>query len=121
MNAIQEDTHDHQVGEVVTEHTEADVPHSYDDINTPMIALVGFVGAILTFACIFALQAAYLQYASNLRQSKVVDVRLHEAESILDAQKTKLNNYGWVDRPSETVSMPIDRAMQVVVEQYQSN
>lgn len=118
MQPIAEDTHDHEVGEVVTSSKEV---HSYDDLNTPMIALIGFVSAFLVFACIFALQAAYLQFAYNVDQAKVVDVRYHETESMLDAQRAKLNtNYQWADRNAQTIIMPIEQAMRVVAEEYQA-
>ena len=121
MQPIAEDTHDHEVGEVVTSSKEVHAKPAYEDLNTPMIALIGFVSAFLIFACIFALQAAYLQFAYNVDQAKVVDVRYQETESMLDAQRAKLNtNYQWADREAQTIIMPIEQAMRVVVEEYQA-
>lgn len=88
---------------------------SYDDLNTPMIALVGFVSAIVTFVCIFGLQAAYLQYDRGLQQAKVIDVRLEQVESAIASQKSQLASYGWINREEGVVKLPIDRAMDVVV------
>lgn len=94
---------------------------NYDDLNTPMIALVGFLSAIVTFICIIGLQAAYLQYSTTHEAAKR-DVRLEAVESILSAQKAKLNNgYTWVNKETKTIGMPIDQAMKVVAQQYESN
>jgi hypothetical protein len=110
---------------VPSEHigsTQADHTAPYDDLNTPMIALAGFVSAIVTFVCIFGLQAAYLQYDRGLQQSKVVDVRLEKVETALDSQKSQLTSYAWINREAGTVKLPIDRAMDLVVrENSQSN
>ncbi len=126
MTETTDNTQQHESGEVehdslVLEQThEASSTPAYDDLNTPMIALVGFLSAIVTFICIIGLQAAYLQYATN-HEAEKRDVRLEAVESILSAQKAKLNSgYGWVNKETKTISMPIDQAMKVVAEQYES-
>jgi len=117
--AIQEDTHDHAVGQVPDATPVADAKPAYDDLDTPMIALVGVVSALLTFICIFGLQAAYLQYSVELENSKVMNVRLENVERVQNAQTSKLNaDYAWIDKGTEKVQMPIDRAMKVVEEHY---
>jgi hypothetical protein len=37
-------------------------------------------------------------------------------QPLRSAQEKELNSYGWIDRKSETVRIPIDRAMQLLVE-----
>ncbi len=87
-----------------------------DDLNTPVIALVGFVSAILTFVSIFALQGLYNQYAQALEQSKVVNVRLEEAERTLDSQRAKLSSFSMINKEKGIVALPIEQAMQLVLE-----
>ena len=48
-----------------------------------------------------------------------VDVWLHENLFRLpdwDAKRRSLNSYGWVDRSRKTVDIPVDRAMELLVE-----
>ncbi|PQO38422.1 hypothetical protein [Blastopirellula marina] len=119
MSDTLENTQDH-APPAADAHQASSAP-SYDDLNTPMIALVGFLSAIVTFICIIGLQAAYLQY-STTHEAEKRDVRLGAVESILSAQEAKLNNgYGWVNKETKTISMPIGQAMKVVAEKYESN
>ncbi|EAQ77696.1 hypothetical protein [Blastopirellula marina] len=96
----------------------AALPAQKDDLNTPVIAVVGFVSAILTFAIVMGLQATYHQYANTLHAEEVVNVKSDATGNILSAQKASLNGYGWVNKDAGQVSLPIDRAMQLVVNEY---
>lgn len=127
MTEITEDTPEQEVNEAVVETTEhhdlaaSDLP-MYDDMNTPVIALVGFVSAAVTFICIIGLQAAYLQFEKQQYEEKVVNVKLEVEDSIVSAQKAKLNDgYSWVNKESKTIGMPIEQAMKVVADKYESN
>ena len=89
-----------------------------DDLNVPMIATVGAVSVILTIAAVFAVQALYFRYANAENQRKVVQAPTVNADSRLAEQEAKLARYSWVSREEETVAVPIDLAMQLVVEEY---
>ena len=89
-----------------------------DDLNVPMIATVGVVSVILTIAAVFAVQALYFRYANSEQQRKVVQAATVDADSRLAEQEAKLARYSWVSREEGTVTVPIDRAMQLVVEEY---
>lgn len=127
MTEITEDTPEQNENEVAVETTEAEThPVSdapmYDDMNTPVIALVGFVSAAVTFICIIALQAAYLQFEKQQYEQKVVNVKLEVEDSIVSAQKAKLNDgYSWVNKETKTIGMPIEQAMKVIADKYESN
>ena len=119
MTETTENTHE-QPATAEPGHVASAAP-SYDDLNTPMIALVGFLGAIITFICIIGLQAAYLQY-STAHEAQKQNVPIGNIESLITAQQAKLNSgYSWVNKETKTIAMPIDQAMKVVAEQYQSN
>ncbi|MEW4456358.1 hypothetical protein AB1L30_27085 [Bremerella sp. JC817] len=126
MSEVTEDSHEQEpvdnTAEVSVEEMGAEQSGpQYDDLNTPMIALVGFVSAAVTLICILGLQAAYLQYEQMEFKTKVVDVRLNEVDSVLSAQKEQLNSgYAWVNKKDQVISMPIEQAMKVVAEQYES-
>lgn len=97
---------------------EAHLPAQADDLNTPVIAVVGFVSAILTFAIVMGLQAGYHQFANALHQEKVVNVQTDQSAAVIAAQKATMNSYGWVNKQEGKVALPIDRAMQLVVNEY---
>ena len=89
-----------------------------DDLNVPMIATVGAVSVILTIASVLAVQALYFIYANSETERKVVQAPTANADSRLAEQEAQLSRYGWVNREEGTVTIPIDRAMQLVVEDY---
>ena len=91
-----------------------------DDLNVPMIATVGAVSVILTIASVFAVQALYFSYASSENQRKVVEAPTSNADSRLAEQEAKLARYSWVSREDGTVTIPIERAMWLVVEEYRA-
>lgn len=106
------------VPEVDAEHA-AHLPAQADDLNTPVIAVVGFVSAILTFAIVVGLQAGYHQYANYLHnESKVAKPGSDASTAIIASQKATMNDYGWVNKQEGKVALPIDRAMQLVVNEY---
>jgi hypothetical protein len=87
----------------------------YNDLNTPMIALVGLLGALLTFAVIVALQVLYYSAASRQEERKVIQAPTTDSDSLMAEQEVKLTRYGWIDREKKQVAIPIDRAMELVV------
>ncbi|HUU82641.1 MAG TPA: hypothetical protein VM243_03960 [Phycisphaerae bacterium] len=86
------------------------------DPNTPATVLVGVVGAILTFVVIVALQALFYnvesQTVSRVNQGDPRRLSRRRAE-----QLEAINSYGWVDRQEGTVTVPIDRAMELVLDE----
>ena len=91
-----------------------------DDLNVPMIATVGAVSVILTIASVFAVQALYFSYANSETERKVVQAPTANADSRLAEQEAKLARYSWVSRDDGTVTIPIERAMRLVVEEYRT-
>ncbi len=87
-----------------------------DDLNTPLIAIVGFLGAIATFAIIVVLQVLYYQLEAAEQLRKEISPEPAELASAIADQKAKLADYRWVDQQKELVGIPIDRAMQLVVD-----
>ena len=89
----------------------------YDDPNVPASAIVGIISAILLFAIIVALQALFYSFEEQELQRKVYG-RPYEALQQLDAdQVERLNSYGWISEPDGVAHIPIDRAMEITVEE----
>ena len=90
-----------------------------DGLNTPVIAVVGFVSAVLTFALIVAVQVLFYQVSAAETDRKVIAVRADEADDMLAQQDARLARYGWVDRAKGRVTVPVERAMELVVRELQ--
>lgn len=94
---------------------------SYNDLNTSKIALVGFVGALVTFVVIIAVQVLYLSAAKDLRQERVIEAPTTDSDSIVYEQLVKLTRYAWIDQPNKKVVIPIERAMELVVSELSAS
>lgn len=88
---------------------------SHADVNTPLLALLGFLGSILVFAIIVLLTVIY--YAAEEREefTKNVNQPYTDRDNLVAAQQARLVEYYWVDQTNRVVAIPIDRAMQLVV------
>jgi hypothetical protein len=87
-----------------------------DELNTPLIAIVGFLGAIATFAIIVVLQVLYYQLEAAEQLRKEISPAPAELASAIADQEAKLADYRWIDQQKQLVGIPIDRAMRLVVD-----
>ena len=83
-----------------------------DGLYTPGIVVAGVVSAVATFAIIVGLQALYLSLERS-QQREAAQNAINTSESIIAEQQSKLNQYGWIDREQDVVSIPIDRAIEL--------
>ena len=89
-----------------------------DDVNVPMIATVGVVSVLLTIATVYAVQALYFERVRSENERKVVLAPTADADSRLAEQEAKITRYSWIKRGDGIVAIPIDRAMQLIVDEY---
>jgi hypothetical protein len=89
----------------------------HNDLNPVKIAWVGFLGALVTFVIILALQVLYYSAANQQTEEKVIQSPTTQSDTLLAEQAVKLTRYGWIDRAKQQVTIPIDRAMEVVVKE----
>jgi hypothetical protein len=92
----------------------------YDDLNVPMIAAIGLIGAALTVAVIIGLQALYYNYERSDSERKAAEFPDVATDNLLVEEKAKLNSYSWVDRENGEVAIPVDRAKAMVVRELRS-
>jgi hypothetical protein len=90
---------------------------SYNDLDTSKIALVGFVGAFVTFLVIIGLQVLYLSASNELTEERVIQASTTDSDSVINEQKAKLTRYRWIDAQNDQAVIPIERAMELVVEE----
>ena len=87
-----------------------------EDLNIPVIATVGAVSVILTVASIFFVQSLYNGFFNAEFRRKITEAPVTQARSKLAEQDAKLSRYSWLDREQGITSIPIERAMLLVVD-----
>lgn len=115
-----------------TIHTEG-VHHESRDTNLPSIALFGgaivVTVAIVMFFCwglfriytyVQPLSPTLTPFASPRPlppEPRLQPKPENDLQNYLEDQHTELNSYGWVDRSQGVVRIPIERAMQLLLQQ----
>lgn len=87
-----------------------------DDVNTPMIALIGILGAVLLFVLTVGLQAWIQGYQEGEHYRKVVEPPDQQLSELDSKQLQDINTYRVIDPKKGIYAIPIDRAMDLVVE-----
>ncbi|HEX4822987.1 MAG TPA: hypothetical protein VFV19_01605 [Candidatus Polarisedimenticolaceae bacterium] len=82
--------------------------------DTLQIAFVGIIGTILLVTAVAFLQGLYERVQRAEVQRKVVDVTPLELQTLRVHQQEVLQAQAWVDRAAGAVSIPIDRAMDLL-------
>ncbi len=104
-------------------HSHADTGHgtaqdgrakpSYDDINVPILVMVGLVSAIVTFLIIAAVQGLAYRMEDSFQRASNIDVRgAEEVRKMIAGQKDLLAG------GERGAKVPIDQAMDRMVERY---
>src|SRR3990172_9852623 len=89
----------------------------YSDPSAYGTIVVGFVGAILTVAIIIGLQALFYSVEQEENVEKVYSQSAEELAHLRAEQLELLNSYRWIDREKGVVGIPIDRAMEMTVQE----
>ena len=89
----------------------------YDDPDVPASALVGIVGAIVLFLIIVGLQTLFYRAEQAETVSKVYQTDSQALTRLRADQLEELHSYRWIDQQKGTVAIPIERAMELVVEE----
>ena len=91
-----------------------------ENIDTQQIATVGLFGIIVTFVLICGAQVLYYRIEKSDEYSKFVAPGYAALKTLQTEQRQALADYKWVDRQKETVTIPIERAMDLVVRDLQA-
>ena len=87
---------------------------THDDLNTPMIATVGLLGAILVFAIVVLLMVVFYRFEAR-QQAEMNRQPPAEVSNLVAEQQAELARYRWVNEQQKIVGIPISRAMDLVV------
>jgi hypothetical protein len=85
----------------------------YDDLDTTMIGVAGGLSVLILIVLVLGVQSLYFAYNSLEFDQKVLAAPTTEANQILREQRARLDSYGWVDKESRRVKIPIDRAIRL--------
>jgi hypothetical protein len=88
-----------------------------DDLNTPLIVVIGVLFAILTFVLIVLLQAWFYQQQVKENLAKVVAPDPQELTAVMAQQQAELHSYRLIDGEQGIVAIPIERAMELIVQE----
>ena len=113
MNTLVESNPDTAVEAHGDEHH--DKPH-YDDVNVPSVVILGVVSGLVTFITIVFVQGLYYQWEASQIEVKEYGKPVAAAKAIA-LQKESLTGYLEAKDGAYKKSIPIDRAMTLVVDE----
>ena len=89
----------------------------YDDMNTKLVAVVGLISVLAVIGSIVGIQVLYHNFEQSETERKVIAIEAVDAKNLLAEQEAKLKRAGWLDREKGVIAIPIQRAMELVVEE----
>ena len=87
-------------------------------LKTSLIALIGFVSAIVTFVVVVALQAFFLGMDAAAQGKATANSPASKASQLVAEQEGRLASFAWIDRETGQVKIPIDQAMRLTIAEY---
>lgn len=87
-----------------------------DYVNTVGVVVIGLAGALLVYASFVGLQAFYYKEATMLELERDAEGKSAELRTLRSEQEKTLQGYRRLDAARNTVTLPIEVAMQRVVE-----
>jgi len=89
----------------------------YDDPNVAASAVVGIISAIALFVIIVLLQTWFYKAEEDERFRKIYSEPYEELQKTDNQQLEQLGSFGWISEPDGVAHIPIERAMQLVVDE----
>ena len=88
-----------------------------DDVNTPVVATVGFLGTVAAFAIVVLLVIVYYRVYAGLEADRraTVDRQFIEVETLAVQQRGNLADFRLVDREKQVYAIPVSKAMEMIV------
>lgn len=95
-------------------------PRNPDKLNTIGIVVVGICGAVLVYVTIVALQAFYMNDTSDIQTMADYGGNENTVKAIRADQVRNISEFGMNSAQEGTYHVPIERAMQLVVDSAKS-
>ena len=95
--------------------------HSFDfepSDNTTLVSALGWIGVFLVFVLVVAL--TYLRDPAASQEKINVAERIRIRDDVRAEQAKLVNAYQWVNQPEGVIRVPVERAMELVVEELKA-
>jgi len=102
------------------EHAHAAVEVDESDPRSTPTLLVGAVGMILLMVTVLLVEVLYQRTSQAEVYRKVISEQPLELRQVQAEQLEQLNGYRWVSQPEGVAAIPIDRAIDLIVEETQA-
>jgi hypothetical protein len=86
-----------------------------DNVNTPMVAVVGVIASVVVFVIIVLLQVLFFSMSDAEMVRKDPGLASEPLVDLINTQRADLDSYKWVDQKKGVVGVPITRAMELVL------
>lgn len=94
---------------------------THQDTRTGIILGVGILCVVLFVISLVWLRSYFYQVRNEVEQQQVLTVSNPKLKELHASEQEELNTYGWVDKDKGTVRIPIERAMELVAKDAESN
>lgn len=98
-------------------HESRSVAVDDSDPKSTSTLLVGGVGAVLLVVIILLLEVLYQRTTQAESYRKIISEQPQELRSVQAQQLEQLRSYRWINQQQGVAAIPIDRAMDLVVEE----
>ncbi len=102
------------------EHVHTAVAADESDPKSTPTLLVGAVGMILLMVIILLVEVLYYRTSQAEVYRKVISEQPLELRQVQAAQQEQLNAYRWISQPEGVAAIPIDRAIDLIVDEAQT-
>ena len=99
------------------EHAHTAVAADESDPKSTPTLLVGAVGMILLMVTVLLVEVLYQRTSQAEVYRKVISEQPLELRQVQAEQLEQLNGYRWVSQPEGVAAIPIDRAIDLIVEE----
>ena len=94
-----------------------DTQRPQDELRASPIVIVGVVSSIIIFVLIVGVSALFLHLQKEAAAEKTSPLMPEELRRLKSQQMGEINSYRWISEKDGVVRIPIERAMELVVEE----
>lgn len=99
--------------------SKAETGYDRHDPNAPFIVLLGVGTIVFLIAAVFGVQYYYDRVYDQQVYIKVMEPESEALQELRARENEQLHSYQYIDREKGTVRIPVERAMELLVEEAQ--
>jgi hypothetical protein len=88
------------------------------EANAPLLFVIGIVGVLLLLTVVYGGQAWFYYEQNQQIARKFGNTPVTWLQDLKEKQQQRLEQKGWVDQKNGIVRIPIEQAMQLIVENH---